>query len=269
MENTLRQLVKNQAALARDVGVSVQTVRIWLDLNAIPPRRIIDVANALDVDLADLLPFAQKTYRPVSTKPKTLDDLRLILEGKIDPDDPSAQRIKGAWGDRLPLLYTTLVKLQGKVITVTEAAEILGITKGAVHNIRKRYGTAPGPIKGARRPEGRYKLGAKEARKLTLDVIAGRKTAKGAAEGARISLRTLHRHIEDVLRPLYLNEISHWSKNFRLALAYEIEKNIEKYSEMWRKWAEDRNLILKKRPIWPKAPKIGVKSLFGGSSSHT
>ena len=67
MENTLRQLVKNQAALARDVGVSVQTIRIWLELNAIPPRRVIAVANALDVEITDLLPFAQKTYKPVST----------------------------------------------------------------------------------------------------------------------------------------------------------------------------------------------------------
>ena len=225
-----------------------------MELNAIPPRRIIDVANALDVEITDLLPLAQKTYKPVSTKPKTLDDLRLILEGNHDPDDPSAQRIKGAWGERLLLLYETLVKLQSKVITVTDAAEILGITRGAVHNIRKRYGTAPGPIKGARRPEGRYALTAKEARKLTLDVIAGRKTARSAAQGAKISLRTLHRHIEDVLRPLYLNEISHWSKNFRLALAYEIEKNLPKYSEMWRKWAEERHLLLKKSPIWPKSP---------------
>jgi transcriptional regulator with XRE-family HTH domain len=254
MEKTLRDLVKNQAALARDVGVSVQTVRNWMELNAIPPRRIIEVANALDVELTELLPFAQKAYKPVSTKPKTLDDLRLILEGKIDPDDPSAQRIKGTWGDRLPLLHTILVKLQGKAITVTEAAETLGITKGAVHNIRKRYGTAPGPIKGARRPEGRYALTAKEARKLTLDVIAGRKTARSAANGAKISLRTLHRHIEDVLRPLYLNEISHWSKNFRLALAYEIEKNLPKHSEVWRKWAENRQLLLKKAPVWPKSP---------------
>jgi transcriptional regulator with XRE-family HTH domain/predicted transcriptional regulator len=254
MENTLRDLVKNQAALARDVGVSVQTIRIWLEINAIPPRRVIAVANALDVEITDLLPFAQKTYKPVSIKPKTLDDLRAVLEGNYDPDDPSAQRIKGTWGDRLPLLYTTLAKLQGKGITVTEAAEILGITKSAVHNIRKRYGTAPGPIKGARKPEGRYKLGAKEARKLALDVIAGPKTAKSAAEGANISLRTLHRHIEDVLRPLYLNEISHWSKNFRLALAYEIEKNMPKHSEMWRNWAEERHLLLKKAPSWPKPP---------------
>lgn len=254
MENTLRQLVKNQAALARDVGVSVQTVRIWLDLNAFPPRRITAVANALNVEITDLLPFAQKAYKPVSTKPKTLDDLRLILEGSHDPDDPSAQRIKGAWGDRLPLLYTTLVKLQGGVITVTEAAKILGITKGAVHNIRKRYGTAPGPIRAAKHPEGRYALTAKEARRLTLDVIAGHKSAKGAAETARISLRTLHRHIEDVLRPLYLNEISHWSKNFRLALAYEIEKNLPRHSLMWRKWVEERHLLLKKAPSWPESP---------------
>jgi len=254
MEKTLRDLVKNQAALARDVGVSVQTVRNWMELNAIPPRRIIEVANALDVELADLLPLAQKTYKPVSTKPKTLDDLKAVLEGSHDPDDPSAQRIKGAWGERLPLLYETLVRLQAKKITIKEAAEILGITKSAVHNIRKRYGTAPGPIKGARRPEGRYSLTAKEARKLTLDVIAGRKTARSAANGAKISLRTLHRHIEDVLRPLYLNEISHWSKNFRLALAYEIEKNLPKHSLAWRKWAENRQLLLKKAPVWPKSP---------------
>lgn len=254
MEKTLRDLVKNQAALARDVGVSVQTVRNWLELNAIPPRRIIDVANALGVELTELLPLAQKTYKPVSTKPKTLDNLRLILEGSHDPDDPSAQRIKGAWGDRLPLLYTTLVKLQNKETTVKEAAEILGITKSAIHNIRKRYGTAPGKLKGEKKPEGRYSLTAKEARRLTLDVIAGRKTARSAAQGANTSLRTLHRHIEDVLRPLYLNEISHWSKDFRLALAYEIEKNIPKYIEMWRKWAEERHLLLKKAPNWPKSP---------------
>ncbi len=254
MEKTLRDLVKNQAALARDVGVSAQTVRNWLELNAIPPRRIIDVANALGVELTELLPFAQKTYKPVSTKPKTLDNLRLILEGNHDPADPSAQRIKGTWGDRLPLLYETLVKLQSKEIGVTEAAETLGITKSAVHNIRKRYGTAPGPIKGARRPEGRYALTAKEARKLTLDVIAGRTSARSAAQGANISLRTLHRSIKDVLRPLYLNKIGHWSKDFRLALAYEIEKNIPKYIEMWRKWAEERHLLLKKSPVWPKYP---------------
>ena len=254
MENTLRDLVKNQAALARDVGVSAQTVRNWLELNAIPPLRIIDVANALGVELTELLPFAQKTYKPVSTKPKTLDDLRLILEGNHDPNDPSTQRIKGTWGERLPLLYETLVRLQAKKITIKEAAEILGITKSAIHNIRKRYGTAPGSLKAAKKPEGRYALTAKEARKLALDVIAGRKTARAAAEGAKISLRTLHRHIEDVLRPLYLNEISHWSKNFRLALAYEIGKNLPKHSEVWRKWAENRQLLLKKAPIWPKSP---------------
>lgn len=245
MENTLRDLVKNQAALARDVGVSVQTVRNWLELNAIPPRRIIPVANALDVEITTLLPFAQKTYKPVLTRPKTLDDLKAVLEGRYDPADKSADRIKGTWGERLPLLYETLVRLQAKRITIREAAETLGITKSAIHNIRKRYGTAPGSLKAVKKPEGRYALTAKEARKLALDVIAGRTSARSAAQGAKISLRTLHRHIEDVLRPLYLNEISHWNKNFRLALAYEIENKLPKHSLEWRKWAEERHLLLK------------------------
>lgn len=254
MEKTLKDLVKNQAALARDVGVSVQTVRTWLELNAIPPRRSIPVANALDVEITTLLPFAQKTYKPVLIKAKTLDDLKAVLEGRYAQDDKSADRIKGTWGERLPLLYETLARLQAKETTIQEAAETLGITKSAVHNLRKRYGIAPGPLKGVKRPEGRYKLGAKEARKLTLDVITGRKTARAAADNAQISLRTLHRHIEDVLRPLYLNEISHWSRNFRLALAYEIENKLPKYSLKWRKWAEDRHLLLKKSPTWPKSP---------------
>ena len=254
MENTLRDLIKNQAALARDVGVSVQTVRTWLELNAIPPRRIIPVANSLDVEITTLLPFAQKTYKPVLIKAKTLDDLAQVVAGTYDPSDRSAERIKGTWGERLPLLLSTLRELESKEKSIQEAAETLGITKSAIHNLRKRYGIAPGPLKGVKRPEGRYKLGAKEARKLALDVIAGRKTARAAADNAQISLRTLHRHIEDVLRPLYLNEISHWSRDFRLALAYEIENKPPKYSLEWRKWAEERHLLLKKSPTWPKSP---------------
>lgn len=259
----LKALIPNQSKLARDVGVSSQTVRNWVELNAIPPRRIIAVANALDVDLSSLIPFAQKTYKPTKLKPKTLDDLKAVLEGSAPDDDRSATRIRATWNDRLPLLYSTLIRLQAKEIGVAEAAEILGITKSAVHNIRTRYGISPGTLKPPKKKEeGRYKLGAKEARKLSIDVIAGRKTARGAAEGAKISLRT--RHIEAVLRPQYLNEISHWSKNFRLALASEIEKNTERHTVLWRKWAEDRNLILKNVQFGPKAPKIGVKSLFGG-----
>lgn len=254
MEKTLRGLVKNQAALARDVGVSVQTVRTWLELNAIPPRRITPVANALDVEITTLLPFAQKTYKPVLIKAKTLDDLAQVVAGTYDPSDRSAERIKGTWGERLPLLLSTLRDLESKEKSIQEAAEALGITKSAVHNLRKRYGIAPGSLKAVKKPEGRYKLGAKEARKLALDVIAGRKTARAAADNAQISLRTLHRHIEDVLRPLYLNEISHWSRGFRLALAYEIENKPPKYSLEWRKWAENRHLLLKKSPTWPKSP---------------
>lgn len=253
---SLKSLIPNQAKLARDLAVSVQTVRTWIELDAIPPRRVIAVANALDVEIPELLPYAQRAYKPVEIKPKDLGYLKTVVEGSAPDDDRSATRIRATWGDRLPLLYDTLVKLDAKQITISEAAETLGVTKSAAHNIRNRYGIAPGALRSSKKKEeGRYKMGAKEARKLSIDVIAGRKTAKGAAEGANISLRTLHRHIEAVLRPQFLNEISHWSKNFRLALAYEIEQNLERNIVLWRKWAEDRGLLLKKRPVWPKTPK--------------
>jgi len=37
-------------------------------------------------------------------------------------------------------------------------------------------------------------------------------------------------------------------------LAYEIEKNLPKHSLAWRKWAKDRQLLLKKATVWPKSP---------------
>lgn len=199
-----------------------------------------------------MLPYARKGYKPVKVKEKSLEDLKAILDGQADPKDRSAAKVREVWGSRLPLLYDTLVRLDRKEIGVGDAAEILGLTKSSVHNLRARYGIAPGTLKGAKKTEGRYKMGAKEARKLSLDVVAGRKTAKDAAKGANISLRTLHRHLEHLLRPQFLNEISHWSKSFRLALAYEIEKGIERHTIKWLKWAKKRHLLLKKTSKWPK-----------------
>ena len=55
------------------------------------------------------------------------------------------------WGDRVPLLHSTLKKLNEGVLTLDEAATALGINKTSVHNLRNRYGMAPGPLKPAKR----------------------------------------------------------------------------------------------------------------------
>lgn len=119
----LKALIPNQAKLARDLGVSVQSVRTWIELDAIPPRRVIAVANALDVEIPELLPYAKE-----------------------------------------------------------------GLQAG------QSQGEKPGE----------------------------------------------------------LNEISHWSKSFHPALAYEIENNLEIHTIKWLKWAEKRHLLLKKTTKWPK-----------------
>lgn len=71
------------------------------------------------------------------------------------PTRPSS----GGLGQPPPLLYDTLVRLGRKEIGVGDAAEILSLTKSSVHNLRARYGIAPGTLKGARKTEGRYKAG--------------------------------------------------------------------------------------------------------------
>lgn len=259
-ENLLADLITEPAKVAKSLGVSYTTVRNWVELNAIPPRRVIAVAAALDVEIPVLLEFARKATKPAKTLKKTSDDLDALLaayQGKPYETALTEKSIKitlSRWGDRLPTLYNTLRKLADKLITLEEAAKTLGVTKSAVSNLRSRYGVAPGKLKAAPKPMGRYKKLAKTAESLVIDVIAGRKTAIAAAKEGEIPLRTFHRHLADVLRPQLLNEISHWSKNFRVALAWEIEKKRPRLTVEWRKWAEDHNLVLSKRGKWPETP---------------
>ena len=257
----LAELIKHPSQVAKAMGVSYTTVQNWIKLNAIPPKRIIGVAHALDVEIPDLLPFAKRATTPVKVLEKTEDDLDALLAAYENRPyttrlpERSVKTNLRIWGDRLPLFYKTLKALKNREVSLDDAAATLGITKSAINNIRKRYGIAPGPKKAAKKALGRYKQVEKDAQKLVLDVIAGRLTARAAAQKGRMSLRTVHRHLADALRPHRLNEISHWSRNFRSALAYEVENGSQHHISAWRQWAESRNLILRKTPKWPIPPK--------------
>ena len=259
-EQTLRDFIESPNKVSKMLGLSSQTVRVWLEMNAVPPKHVIRLANALDVEIYEILQFANKASKKVQTARKTEADLDAILAAyngepyKTTLSERSITLVLSRWGDRVPLLHSTLKKLNEGVLTLDDAATALGINKTSVHNLRNRYGMAPGPLKPAKKDLGRYKLSAKKIAPLTLAVIAGRKTAKAAAEEAEIPLRTLHRHIKPALDPLTLNEISHWSKGFRAALAVEVQKKCTKYTVLWRKWAQDRGLVLQKKPKWPKEP---------------
>jgi hypothetical protein len=259
IEKRVSDFIKKPADTARKMGVSVTAVGNWVKRNAIPPKRVIQLANALDVEIHELLPFAQHASEPVKTLRKTREDLDALLaayegrECQCSLPESAMRTILTHWGERLPLMVDTLKRLDDKEISIAQAMETLGVARGTLMNLRARYGIAPGPRKAAKKPEGPYKQTTKKARRLAIEVIAGRKTAVGASETGEVSLRTLHRHIEDLLRPQTLNEISHWSRSFRAALAWEVEKGLPRHSVEWRKWAEDRNLALKK-----KMPKLAV-----------
>lgn len=254
----LRDLIKKPAQVARTLNVSETTVRTWIELNAIPPRRVIAVANALDMELPHLMWFAQKATKPVKILRKTPDDLEALLaayEGRpyvSGLPEASVRMTLARWGERFPLLYQTLMALDRGETTMSEAAKALGITKSALSNIRSRYGMAPGAVKAAPKPVSTREIVGKAIQTLIYDVIAGRKTAREAAQSSGGSLRTFHRHLESVLRPQTLNEISHWSPAFRYALAHEVASGGERHTVKWRKWCEERNLLLKKKVKYPQ-----------------
>lgn len=251
----LRDIIPNIAETARTLGVSYKTVFTWVKNNKVPPRRVIPLANALDVELFTLMPFAERAPSNAQTLMKSSDELEVINEhyqNGTAPESNSHRAVLTAWGDRWPLLYQTLHRLNAREIAAAEAAKILGITPSAVHNIRRRYGLNPGKPKPAA-PARRTKPKKKDLNlEHALDAIAGRITAKEAAERATTSLRSMHRYIADLIEPRTLNELSHWSLNFRVAFTLEVTGKSPKVVEKWRKVAENRGLLLKKRPILPK-----------------
>lgn len=206
------------------------------------------------MEIHELLPFAERKSTPVKTLQKQRSDLDALLSAyKGRPytstlPDSAIKTILTHWGDRLPLMVETLRALDDHQLGPKDATERLGVSLSTVHNLRRRYGLAPGPLKAKPKTEGRYKLTAKRAQPLTLDIINGRMSVVKAAEVSGISKRTLHRYVEEVLRPQTLNEISAWSPSFRSALAWEIDKKTTRHSVAWRKWAEARNLLLTKNP---------------------
>lgn len=248
----LRHLITDIPKTAEAMNVSYKTVYTWVKNNKVPPKRVFHLANALDVEIPTLLPFADRAKADNRAILKSADDLGEINRCYLDPDlerSKSCKHVLATWGDRWPLLYTTLLQLKAREIGVSQAADRLQITVSAVHNLRRRYGLQPGRV---------AKVAPVKMKKKDLafdnvfDVIAGRETARSAAEKAVVSLRSLHRYIESLIDPRTLNELSHWSRNFRTAFALERIGKSQKVVEIWRKNAENRGLLLKKRPIFPK-----------------
>ena len=259
---TLDDIIPNKAQLARDMGVTSHSVYRWVKNGAIPPKHLIRVANALDVELPVLLPFAQRTYERTRIKPKGLSDLD-VLEAAYEgrpytlPEHMTERSLRitlGHWKERLPLMVTTLREVAAATLTRNQAAQQLGVSPTTMKGLALRYAASHPQAKPKPKPKGRVSRNRDLAPSAVSDVISGRTSVTRAAEAHEMNLRTLHRHIAAVLRPQTVNEISAWSRAFRATLAWEIEHNHTRLSVEWREMAEKERLLLPKRPKFPKFP---------------
>lgn len=253
---------KGQTALAREMGVTLNTVRAWIERGYVPARQLAKFCNALDIELAEGLNLASKpdevpqSAKTLAKPPETLATLVEVKRGHLTLEE-AVQRLglpiaslKIAYSQnehRLFELYSTLTEFSEGRIGIKEATERLNMSRTNVYYLMRVYGV-PKPEREVKpRPVGRYKKVQPTYEKLALDVIAGRTNAKKAAENTGMAQRTLHRYIEKMISPRGLNELAHWPHSFRLALAHEIEHGQPKIVEKWVDFAQKHGLILEKR----------------------
>lgn len=264
----LHALIKSRmkfADLRRRLGITEAALRSWLINNHVPVSRLTDLANALDVELRDLLVFADRpedlegSDATISKPPGTIDALLAVKRGEttiadvakdLGLSEHSLLVTYAINNGRLELLKEALYGFSDGRHTSTEAGGMLGVSRTQVHYLMRVFGV-PKPKAKPKSGPGRYLTLKPLAEKVALDVIAGRTSAKQASEEHEMSNRTLHRHIKRIT-PYSLNEMSSWPASFRLAYALELEGKAPKLIEKLLDFVKLHGLILRKNPMPPK-----------------
>ena len=262
---SVNTLVTSPSALAEHLQLTTNAIRRWMKVNRIPGSSVIKVANFYDVELVDLLPLTgseKSNETRVSLKPRlVLQTLMDVFRGTISfqqalditgQSSISLKLILTHWGDELPTLYTTLEQLDQRRISLDEASARLRVTKNTMNGIRRKYGYAPGPTPRVR-PLPTVGTRTQANKEIALCCIAGKYTAKEAAELHGVSQRTIFRAV-DKLSDIGLGELAGWPLVFREAYAAEIEREMFKFAQKWLELARNMRLFIEKSPKYPKTP---------------
>lgn len=265
--SSVRALVRSVSALARYLRISSGAIYQWIDVNRIPGRHIVSVANFYDVEITELLPLTgSELSRKVSInlKPRSvLETVMEVYQGKLSMVDAvrkckqpeiSLKLILTHWGDRLPTLHTTLEQLDQKRITLDQACSRLGVGKYTMHGIRRKYGYAPGRVQKTR-SESNLPQRKSINREIALQCVSGKYSVREAAKNHGVSERTIFRYIEEI-SPIKMMQLTHWPSVFREALAEELRakgtQNGETYAEKLLKFVKNNRLTMGKEPKYPK-----------------
>jgi len=263
--SSVKTLIKSPTALAKHVNLTVNAIYRWIKVNRIPGEHILKVANFYNVELIDLM---ELTGSELSMAPNT------ILKPR----------------DTLP----TVIKVQDGVITMEDAAALLGVPLISVKLIMTHWGDqlkhlystlqqlelgaisldqaalalglAKYTLHGIRRKYGFAPGALKRVRPLP--TLPKRKEKSRAA-----ALRVIAGHLSAVdaakeigvtertifrkieeLTTHKLSDLSHWPKSFRDALVDEIDKGLPSFAEKWLDIAHKDKLFVRKTTKYPTTP---------------
>ena len=111
--------------------VSVRTVRNWLEMDGVPVRRVLKLSEVLDIEPVTLFSLV----KPINVKPKrvikTPECIETLIKAYNGEDFTimapltarSLTKTLRYYGDRVPILVDTLLKLHTKDMDVTQAAD--------------------------------------------------------------------------------------------------------------------------------------------------
>lgn len=263
---TVKTLITSVRSLAKYLNLSDNAIYRWIKVNRIPGTHVIKVANFYNLEITDLLPLtgSDKSASP-QVKIKSRDALPTLMKVEdgtltidqaadmLDMTTTAVKLVLTHWSGNLKKLYDTFQEVELGLLSIEQAALRLGVAKYTFHNLRRKYGFAPGPLKSTKPRVSTTKEKRARNRAAALDVIAGRKSAREAAKDTNVSERTLFRTLGG-LTPHSVMELSHWPESFRLALVEEITREIGPYCAKWLELAEGMRLFIRKRISYPKTP---------------
>ena len=233
--------------LAKKMGVSAVSVSTWVKLDTVSQRKALSVAVALDQDPM----FVQSFVKPITyeTKrivkdPSAYDTILNAYYGKpyeIKPPltERSLLQILNKWGDKVPLLIESLLKITKNEIKAKDLAQTLNMGVQEAYDLMKRYGVPASKYRvKVKKDIGPYIRIRKTIPKYIKAVIEGTMTRKKAIEEANVSPSTFHRHLSSALNGFTLYNLMSWPGSFRFAYAHEIDKDLPRLVPHWVKMCQ-------------------------------
>jgi hypothetical protein len=138
----------------------------------------------------------------------------------------SLRVIWSRWGNKLPLMFSTLDKIREGKVSRAEAAELLEVSLRHVNQMMEAWGVQK-PIgeKRVRREQADIKWSVRQ--KFAIDYIAGATTIEDAAEATQLSVRQMRRWVSQLLQKHYdmpFKDLKVIALARRRRLAQEIEE---------------------------------------------